>query len=73
MSNSSVKKQSYNIPLWNKLNLSVKEASIYSNISTSKIYEMTENPDCPFVIWIGNRRIIKRKAFEEYLTRQYSI
>lgn len=73
MSNSSVKKQSYNIPLWNKLNLSVTEASIYSNISTSKIYEMTEKPDCPFVIWIGNRRIIKRKAFEEYLARQYSI
>jgi len=73
MSNSSVKKQSYNIPLWNKLNLSVSEASIYSNISTTKIYEMTEKPDCPFVIWIGNRRIIKRKAFEEYLARQYSI
>ena len=73
MSNSSVKKQSYNIPLWNKLNLSVTEASIYSNISTTKIYEMTEKPDCPFVIWIGNRRIIKRKTFEEYLARQYSI
>mgnify|MGYP002516943843 CR=1 FL=1 len=73
MSNSSVKKQSYNIPLWNKLNLSVTEASIYANISTTKIYEMTEKPDCPFVIWIGNRRIIKRKAFEEYLARQYSI
>ncbi len=73
MSNSSVKKQSYNIPLWNKLNLSVTEASIYSNISTTKIYEMTEKPDCPFVIWIGSRRIIKRKAFEEYLARQYSI
>lgn len=73
MSNSRVKKQSYNIPLWNKLNLSVTEASIYANISTTKIYEMTEKPDCPFVIWIGNRRIIKRKAFEEYLARQYSI
>ena len=73
MSNSSVKKQSYNIPLWNKLNLSVTEASLSANISTTKIYEMTEKPDCPFVIWIGNRRIIKRKAFEEYLARQYSI
>lgn len=73
MSNSSVKKQSYNVPLWVKPNLSIKEASAYSRIPTSKLYEMTERQDCPFVLWIGSRRMIKRKAFEEYITNQYSI
>ena len=61
MSNSSVKKLSYNVPLWHKPNLSIEEASIYSNIGTGKLYEMTEKQDCPFVLWIGSRRMIKRK------------
>ena len=50
-----------------------EEASIYSNIGTGKLYEMTEKPDCPFVLWVGSRRIIKRKVFEEYIAKQYSI
>lgn len=58
---------------WVKPNLSIKEASAYSRIPTSKLYEMTERQDCPFVLWIGSRRMIKRKAFEEYITNQYSI
>ena len=73
MSNSSVKKLSYNVPLWHKTNLSIEEASIYSNIGTGKLYEMTEKQDCPFVLWIGSRRMIKRKIFEEYIANQYSI
>ena len=73
MSNSSVKKQSYNVPLWVKPNLSIKEASAYSRIPTSKLYEITERQDCPFVLWIGSRRMIKRKAFERYIASQYSI
>lgn len=73
MSNSSVKKLSYNVPLWHKPNLSIEEASIYSNIGTGKLYEMTEKQDCPFVLWIGSRRMIKRKIFEEYIANQYSI
>ena len=73
MSNSSVKKQSYNVPLWVKPNLSIKEASAYSRIPTSKLYEITEGQDCTFVLWIGSRRMIKRKAFEEYIEKQYSI
>lgn len=73
MSDGSKEKQNYKVPLWNKLNLSIEEASIYSNIGTGKLYEMTEKPDCPFVLWVGSRRIIKRKVFEEYIAKQYSI
>ncbi len=62
-----------NVPLWHKPNLSIEEASIYSNIGTGKLYEMTEKQDCPFVLWIGSRRMIKRKIFEEYIANQYSI
>lgn len=32
-----------------------------------KLREITSNPDCGFVIWIGTKRLIKRKKFEKYL------
>lgn len=73
MSNSSEKKKCYDIPLWCKPNLSIEEAAAYSGIGMGKLYEMTESQDCPFVLWIGSRRMIKRKVFDEFIERQYSI
>lgn len=28
---------------------------------------------CPFVLWVGNRRMIKRRVFDEYIEKMYSI
>ena len=63
----------YDIPLWNKPIMSVAEAAMYTGLSANKIYEMTSDEKCPFVIWVGSRRVIKRKSFEKYLERQFSI
>ena len=49
------------VPLWHKMNLSIDEAAAYSGIGRDKLYEMTNKEDCPFVLWIGNRRLIKRE------------
>lgn len=38
-----------------------------------KLYEMTSLADCPFVLWVGNRRMIKRRIFDEYIEQMYSI
>lgn len=62
-----------NIPLWEKLNLTLKEASVYSGIGINKLREISEGDDCDFVIWVGSKRLIKRKEFEKYLNKQYSI
>lgn len=59
----------YDIPIKDKLNLTLKEANIYSNIGINKLRKMTENPDCPFVLYIGKRKVIKRKEFERYLEK----
>ena len=39
----------------------------------SKLYEMTSREKCPFVLWVGNRRMIKRRVFDEYIEKMYSI
>ena len=58
------------VPLWHKMNLSIDEAAAYSGIGRDKLYEMTNKEDCPFVLWIGNRRLIKRETFDEYIKNE---
>lgn len=61
------------VPLWEKANLSLNEASGYFNIGVNKLRDMTNSEDCPYVLWVGNKRLIKRRPFEEYLKKAYSI
>ena len=39
----------------------------------NKIREISDSDKCTFVLWVGNKRLIKRKLFEEYLSKMYSI
>ncbi|WP_133529360.1 excisionase [Aminicella lysinilytica] len=45
----------------------------YTGIGRDKLYEMTNREDCPFVLWIGNRRLIKREVFDKCIEKSYSI
>lgn len=56
------------VPIWHKANLTINEAAAYSNIGLSKLREMTESEDCNFVLWVGNKRLIKRVLFDKYLS-----
>lgn len=61
------------IPIWEKSNLTLEEAAAYFSIGINKLRELTNNENCQFVIWCGSKWLIKRKAFEEYLEKAYSI
>ncbi|MCD7895029.1 MAG: hypothetical protein LUG60_15240 [Erysipelotrichaceae bacterium] len=63
----------YEIPIWHKWNLTIQEASKYFNIGGNKLREITEDPDCDFVLHIGTKKLIKRIKFEEYLEHEYSL
>lgn len=62
-----------NVPIWEKANLSMEEASAYFGIGINKLREMTNDSNCPYVLWNGNKRMIKRKALEKLLEAAYSI
>lgn len=61
------------VPLWEKRNLTLEEASEYFGIGTSKIRELTNQESCDFVLWVGTKRLIKRVKFEQYLDTVKSI
>lgn len=62
-----------NVPINQKLTLTIKEASIYRNIGINKIDSMLRTPNCPFVLFVENKKLVKRKEFEEFIARTLSI
>ena len=55
------------IPINEKYNLTILEASEYFNIGRDKLYELTKEDGCKYVIHNGRNVLIKRQAFEKYL------
>lgn len=53
--------------------LLIEEAAAYSNIGQNKLREISDNERCPFVLWVGNKRLIKRRQFDRYIDDCYSI
>lgn len=55
------------VPIYKKMTLTIREAAEYSNIGINKIDSMLKEPDCPFVLYVGTRKLVKRREFEEYI------
>ena len=61
------------VPIWEKVTLTIDEAAEYSNIGINKIRELSNNPRCNFVIFVGKRRLIKRKEFEKFISENVEL
>ena len=61
------------VPIQDKLLLTIKEAAEYSNIGLNKIDALLKRPNCPFVLFVGSRKLVKRKEFEDYLREKLMI
>ena len=62
-----------NVPIWEKAILTKEEAAAYSHIGINKLDELLKIPNCPFVLYVGKKKLIKRKEFEKYLTENREI
>lgn len=58
------------VPIYQKMALTIREAAEYSNIGINKIDAMLKQPGCPFVLYIGTRKLVKRKEFEKYISEK---
>lgn len=56
------------IPVWKRYALTIPEASAYYHIGENKLRMMAdEHSESDFIIMNGNRILIKRQKFEQYL------
>ena len=65
--------KSRQVPIWEKSNLTLEEAAAYSGIGINKLREITNEDKCKFVLWVGNKRLIKRRLFDCFVEQAYSI
>ena len=61
------------VPIPQKMLLSIREAAEYSNIGINKIDALLRSPNCPFVLFVGTKKLVKRKAFEEFIAKKLII
>lgn len=53
--------------------LTLKEASIYTGLGVNKLREISDSKDCKFVLFVGNKRLLKRERLVDFLNSEYSI
>ena len=61
------------VPIHLKMTLTIREAAEYSNIGITKIHSLLRQPNCPFALYVGTKKLVKRKAFEDFISRQLVI
>lgn len=65
---------SSDIPIWERFLLSIYEAAEYYHIGEKKIRALIDGfPDAEFVLYVGNKALIKRKQFEQFLNDSTTI
>lgn len=68
-----IDKMKQNVPVWEKITMTIEEAAEYSSIGINKIRELSSDPRCNFVIYVGKRRLIKRKEFEKFIAENVEL
>ena len=61
------------VPIWEKACMTIEEAAAYSNIGMNKIDELAKTPRCPFVLYVGRKKLIKRKEFERFISENVEL
>ena len=61
------------VPLWHKTALTLEEATAYCGIGKHKLAELADNPKCDFILWVGRKRLFKRKKLDDFIERSFSV
>ena len=61
------------VPIHLKVTLTIREAAEYSNIGINKIDSLLRAPNCPFVLYVGTKKLVKRKEFEQFISQKLII
>lgn len=61
------------LPIWEKPTLTLEEAAAYTNIGINRLRDISNEDDCDFVVWVGSKRLFKRKKLEAFIDSQFSL
>ena len=62
------------VPIWEKYMLTIDEAAQYFHIGENRLRRfINENPDDSYIFYWGNRKLIKRRKFEELIDKGLAV
>ena len=61
------------VPNHQKVALTIEEAAAYSNIGQNKLSLLLKNPRCPFVLYVGTKKLVKRREFDRFISENIAI
>ncbi|MDO5817324.1 MAG: excisionase [Eubacteriales bacterium] len=70
-SNQPTEPEKVPIPL--RVTLTIKETAEYPNIGINKLENLLRAPRCPFVLYVGNKKLVKRREFEKFISESIEI
>ena len=59
----------YEVRINEKICLTLEEAAAYSGIGINKLRELTNQRGCNFVLFVGTKRLIKRRLLDAYIEK----
>ena len=65
--------QKVNVPIYEKAALTSEEAAEYSNIGQNRLIALLKEPRCTFVLYVGKKKLVKRREFEQFISRSVQI
>lgn len=63
----------FEVPIQEKLALTIEEAAEYSNIGQNKLAALLKEPRCSFVLFVGAKKLVKRKEFEHFISQSIEL
>jgi len=61
------------VPIWERSLLTIIEASDYTGIGINKLRRIAADSQSNLVIYVGAKKMFKRKKLDEYLDRTASV
>ena len=61
------------VPISERALLTIYEAADYTGIGINRLRRLAERRDTNLIIWVGSRKMFKRKKLDEYLENAYSV
>lgn len=61
------------VPIWERALLTINEASDYTGIGVSKLRLLASKKNSKLIIYVGSKKMFKRKKLDEYLENAISV
>ena len=66
-------KKNREVPIWERTLLTINEASDYTGIGICTLRALAAKPNNTLIVYVGSKKMYKRKKLDEYLKNAVSI